>query len=57
MPRWYDDCAHGNPCAERSSVADRDALGRTALLCVAIYTLAAVLGWTLIGVLAAWVLA
>jgi hypothetical protein len=48
MPRWYDDCAHGNP--------HRDTLGRTALLCVAIYTLAAVLGWTLIGVLAAWVL-
>jgi hypothetical protein len=49
MTRFPDDPVHEDP--HRTAP-----LARTALACIAVYTIAAVLGWVLIGVLAAWVL-
>lgn len=47
MPRWFDSAAHGDPHRPVP-------LGRTALTCVIVYTVGAVIGW---GVVAALVVA
>lgn len=49
MTRFSDDQCHGDPHKPAP-------LGRTAITAVAVYVLAGVVGWCLVGVLAAWVL-
>lgn len=49
MTRFSDDPVHADPHRPHP-------LGRTALTAVAVYTVAAVLGWALVGVLVAAVL-
>lgn len=57
MTRWSDDPVHADP-SDQARLADHrpHPLGRTALTAVAVYTVAAVLGWALVGLLAALVL-